>query len=521
MPGIVCDICGQNEMEPVDGEPNMYRCAYCGTKYTKEQLQERLVKIDGPIKVEGVQDFDKLLENGNTFLKLGELDKAYDAFTRLTNEYPNKYESWYGYVKTCVERGETTDGKIKTAKQVANELEKMQILQDLKMTAQKLESEEDYKKAIRYHEVIKEGYPELYLSWYEYVKCNLQLDHVSLEEFENAVAIANEQEKNLMISELLNYAKDLENKSVYTRAARVFDLIIDSFPEKAVGYYGYTREMTSVFRNLPDDNKLEERLNMAVELSKQEENQTYINDLETFKEIKQNILDIRLARANVQSYVNDKNQRLDRASQDYIKEENTRKAQTDGIKSRLTGEINQLKNEIQANNNLITEIDKSRYKGFIEAVLKGPIGLFFWLFFIIAIIVGYWRLTFASGSIGMGFLGLILCEIPLAIIGVFWGLASNCWDRISSVSSDKKRIKKLKKANEKSQKKIEKITANMNQQVSSKNEVDSAELRDFALQRDKTQETINKETADKIAEKEKFINETTAKNEELVKKISA
>lgn len=520
MPGIVCDICGQNEMEPIEGEPNMFRCAYCGTRYTKEQLQERLVKIDGPIKVEGVQNFDKLLENGNTFLKLRELQKAYDVFTKLTNEYPSRYESWYGYVKTCIERNETTDGKIKVAKKVANDLEKMQILQDLKMTASKYEQDKDFQKAIKYHEVIKEGYPEIYLSWFDYVKCNLNMDHVSVDEFKKAIEIANDQEKNMMISELLKIAKDYEKAGEYNKGSNTFELLIQGFPEKAVGYYGYVRENSKKFREYSPEEKFDERLEKANELAKKEENQTYISDLETYDEIKKNILEINENQKDIDSLKEEENNKLNEVSNNYSKEKNDRNSVIGSIKSKANTQIEILKNQNSENKDEIKKILIKRPSGIESSIWYWFLGVLVWILVMAFIVVGYVACTFASGSITLGILGVFLISLPLYALAWAFEHCSDSAEEMHSRIKEKKRMKKLNRQNEKNQKKIDKLILDRDTQVNSKTETDNVELKSLAEERDKQQEEITKDSDNKVNEKENIINKIQEKNNGLFEKIS-
>lgn len=175
MAGIKCDVCGQNEMIAVEGEPDMFKCAYCGTKYTKEQLQERLIKIDGPIKidgaiqVEGVQNLEKLLENGETFLKLEEYEKASNVYTKLTNEYPQKYQSWYGYVKCHTYMNQDASDKLKTAKKLANDYEKNLMLNELETIANDLRKSQKSESALNFYRLLIKSYSESYKGWYGYV----------------------------------------------------------------------------------------------------------------------------------------------------------------------------------------------------------------------------------------------------------------------------------------------------------------------------------------------------------------
>jgi len=175
MAGIKCDVCGQNEMIAVDGETDMFKCAYCGTKYSKEQLQERLIKIDGPIKidgaiqVEGVQNLDKLLENGETFLNLEKYEKASNVYTKLINEYPQKYESWYGYVKCHTYMNQDVSDNLKTAKKLANEYEKNLMLNEIESIANTLRKEDKFDTSIAFSKLLINYYSDSYKGWYGYV----------------------------------------------------------------------------------------------------------------------------------------------------------------------------------------------------------------------------------------------------------------------------------------------------------------------------------------------------------------
>lgn len=91
MKAMVCETCNSNDLVKQDG---VYVCQHCGTKYIVDEA-----KNEGSVQVEGVATLDKLLQNGYTFLKLGEIGKASSVFTKVTEEYPENYIGWFEIAK--------------------------------------------------------------------------------------------------------------------------------------------------------------------------------------------------------------------------------------------------------------------------------------------------------------------------------------------------------------------------------------------------------------------------------------
>lgn len=223
MAGLVCSVCGQNEMIAVDGEEEMFKCAFCGTKYTKEQLQQKLVKLDGPVKidgavqVEGVQNLEKLLENGETFLSLEEYSKASDVYTKLTNEYPEKYQSWYGFVKCSTYMGNDVSDKLKTAKKLATEYEKKLMLNEIETIADGFRQKHKSEEAHNFYRLLTSSYPESYKGWYGFVltDSNNLKEKANVSDFntylKKAMECAEKESNQVVIDNLKTYEDIVKN----------------------------------------------------------------------------------------------------------------------------------------------------------------------------------------------------------------------------------------------------------------------------------------------------------------------
>ena len=98
MQPLVCDMCkGRLVMDP-SGEFAV--CEYCGTKYTKQHVQQKIQAIRGTVEVfQGEAEKERILSNAETFLKLKEWNKALEAFKSVTEQYPDEYRGWWGLVR--------------------------------------------------------------------------------------------------------------------------------------------------------------------------------------------------------------------------------------------------------------------------------------------------------------------------------------------------------------------------------------------------------------------------------------
>ena len=52
------------------------------------------MELSGSVTVEGIATLEKLLENAETFRKLGDYKKEEETLTHLTKDYPSDYRAW-------------------------------------------------------------------------------------------------------------------------------------------------------------------------------------------------------------------------------------------------------------------------------------------------------------------------------------------------------------------------------------------------------------------------------------------
>ena len=97
MEKLQCSICGGPLTMSADGEKAI--CEYCGMSFRKETVKKMILELAGPVRVEGVQNSDSLSDRAETFLKLGETEKAKECFYKMTNEYPSDYRGWWGLTR--------------------------------------------------------------------------------------------------------------------------------------------------------------------------------------------------------------------------------------------------------------------------------------------------------------------------------------------------------------------------------------------------------------------------------------
>lgn len=97
MEKLQCSICGGPLTMSADDEKAI--CEYCGMSFRKETVKKMILELEGPVRVEGVQNSDSLSDRAETFLKLGETEKAKECFYKMTNEYPSDYRGWWGLTR--------------------------------------------------------------------------------------------------------------------------------------------------------------------------------------------------------------------------------------------------------------------------------------------------------------------------------------------------------------------------------------------------------------------------------------
>lgn len=92
MQAIKCELCGSNQLIKNDG---YYQCEYCGTKYTLDEAKKLIVS--GTVEVvTGNAEKERLLKNAETYIKLGEFEKAKKFYEKIINDFPTDYRGWWG-----------------------------------------------------------------------------------------------------------------------------------------------------------------------------------------------------------------------------------------------------------------------------------------------------------------------------------------------------------------------------------------------------------------------------------------
>lgn len=97
MEKLQCDVCGGTLAMTEDGESAV--CESCGMRFKKEAIKKMVMELSGPVQVEGIQNANSLCERAETFLSLGETQKASAAFQKMTDEYPADYRGWWGLTR--------------------------------------------------------------------------------------------------------------------------------------------------------------------------------------------------------------------------------------------------------------------------------------------------------------------------------------------------------------------------------------------------------------------------------------
>ncbi len=97
---LKCKNCGSDLTIQPDGT---YICAYCGSKYEKNQDNIQYVNNNIQNITKNIysneRDIDDYLKNGETFLSLDEWEKAEEAFNKAVDLDPADCRGWFGLVK--------------------------------------------------------------------------------------------------------------------------------------------------------------------------------------------------------------------------------------------------------------------------------------------------------------------------------------------------------------------------------------------------------------------------------------
>lgn len=100
MVALICDICGGNLVMDANGEFAV--CESCGMKHSKDRVKAKVQEIKGVVEVtKGEAEKERLLNNANTFMNLGELSNAENILIKLIDDYPDDINCRLAYVKLC------------------------------------------------------------------------------------------------------------------------------------------------------------------------------------------------------------------------------------------------------------------------------------------------------------------------------------------------------------------------------------------------------------------------------------
>lgn len=109
MKALRCDFCNGNLI--MDRSREFATCEFCGTKYTKETVQDKIQEIRGTVKIEGAVEAvkgeaekERLLKNAETYTKLKEFSKALEVYTLITQQFPDDFRGWWGIFTTPIEQ---------------------------------------------------------------------------------------------------------------------------------------------------------------------------------------------------------------------------------------------------------------------------------------------------------------------------------------------------------------------------------------------------------------------------------
>ena len=111
-------VCGGNIILAPDGKSG--RCEFCGTEYREQVLKAVMsgaVKVEGPVEmVMGDSQKERTAKNAETYIMLGEYEKAKDAYGQMISDFPDDYRGWWGlcsmeFTKFINDRDYNADGQ--------------------------------------------------------------------------------------------------------------------------------------------------------------------------------------------------------------------------------------------------------------------------------------------------------------------------------------------------------------------------------------------------------------------------
>ena len=107
MKPLRCDFCNGSLI--MDKSREFATCEFCGTKYMKDIIQQKIQEIRGEISIVGAVETvtgnaekERLLKNAETYFRIKEYSKAMQTFKQVTQLFPEDYRGWWGIFTTQV-----------------------------------------------------------------------------------------------------------------------------------------------------------------------------------------------------------------------------------------------------------------------------------------------------------------------------------------------------------------------------------------------------------------------------------
>ncbi|MBR3416123.1 MAG: hypothetical protein IKH09_05450 [Clostridia bacterium] len=155
MKPLKCEFCNGNLV--VDSSLEFAVCEYCGVKYSKDALHNKIIEIRGVVEtVQGEAEKQRLLNKAETLKKLNKYGDAISVYNNLIKEYPDDYHIYLELLKTDLNCYRLDWGLINDALKLCGDPKLVYGLFD--------EFQKLYGKEIHTEE---SSYTELDLEWYD------------------------------------------------------------------------------------------------------------------------------------------------------------------------------------------------------------------------------------------------------------------------------------------------------------------------------------------------------------------
>lgn len=107
MPLVKAQCTNCNAMLEVDSLKDAAICPHCGTPYIVEKaIQQFNINNTNYIQNATVEsEYEKLKKAAEGFLKLGDYEKAQITYHKMSEEYPQEFDGWWGEVYVKIKRG--------------------------------------------------------------------------------------------------------------------------------------------------------------------------------------------------------------------------------------------------------------------------------------------------------------------------------------------------------------------------------------------------------------------------------